>query len=209
MMRKRPGGEIMASDAEFDDGDFDDDEAAMARFREAEARLRNTPPRCLSGFKVEPAQLKGVVFDGHGSDLNKVYKLACTCGHDRFRVLGHHTKNDRGDAIFVGPLALQCARCAKVTELIDTARHGYNAELGYAGTTLRGQGARTPYACDRCGVRPMTSYARFEHSALGDVLADSFLEDHPDSQDFFSWFSFVGTCDRCGRTLNVADFECA
>jgi hypothetical protein len=197
----------MGSDEELDADDFDDDEAAMARFRAAEERLRNTPPRCLDGFKVEPATLADVAFDGHGAAFNKVYMLACNCGRDRFRVLGHQLDNGRGDAIFVSPLALECAACGKVTELIDTARHGYDAELGHGGQTIRGQGPRTHYACDQCGVRPMTAYARFEHS--GEELADSFIEEFPNTQDYFGWFSLAGTCDGCKRMLNVTDFECA
>ena len=198
----------MAADDDFDnDAVDDDDEAAMARFRAAEERLRRTPPRCLAGFKVESAAPPGVAFDGHGSDLNKVYKLACECGHDHFRALGHRLKNDRGDDIFVSPLALDCAGCGKVTELIDTDEHGYDAELRHGGATIRGKGLRGPYACNECGVRPMTAYARFEHS--GEELADSFIERFPNSEDYFSSFSLVGTCEGCNRMLNVADFECA
>jgi hypothetical protein len=199
----------MASEDELDAQDFEGDaeEAAIARFREAEERLRKTPPRCLDGFTIERATLTDVAFDGHGSDLNKVYRLACTCGKGHFRVLGHHLDNDRGSAIFVSPLALECVGCGKVTELIDTDQHGYDAELGHGGTTIRGKGPRTPYACDKCGVRPMTAYARFEHS--GEELADSFIEEFPNSQDYFSWFSLVGTCDGCKRMLGVADYECA
>ena len=197
----------MASDDELDAESGDDDEAALARFRKAEERLRKTPPRCLAGFKVEPATLTDVAFDGHGADLNKIYKLACTCGRSRFRVLGHHLRDDRGNAIFVSPLALECAECGKVTELIDTNQHGYDAELGHGSPTIRGEGTRTPFACDTCGVRPITAYARFEH--LGEELADSFIEEFPNSEDFFSWFSLVGVCEGCNRMLNVADFECA
>jgi hypothetical protein len=196
----------MASDDDSSAEEFDEDEAAMARFREAEERLRNTPPRCLAAFIFEPATLANVAFDGHGSDLNQVYKLSCTCGRDRFRVLGHHV-NNRGHDIFVSPLALECATCAMVTELIDTDQHGYDAELGHGSATIRGKGPRTHFACDKCGVQPMTAFARFEHS--GEELGDSFLEGHPNTQDYFSWFSLVGTCDGCKRMLSVADFECA
>jgi hypothetical protein len=197
----------MASEDESDnDALEDEDEAAMARLRAAEERLRNTPPRCLAGFKVEPATLANVSFDGHGSDLNKVYKLSCTCGRDRFQVLGHHVSN-QGHEVFVSPLALECTACGKVTELIDTDEHGYDAELGHGSATIRGKGERTHFACDKCGVQPMTAYARFEHS--GEELADSFLEEYPNTQDYFSWFSLVGTCDGCKRMLSVADFECA
>src|SRR5260221_12027533 len=93
--------------------DHDEDEAALARLREAEERLRKTPPRCLAGFTSEPATLPGVAFDRHGSDLNKVYKLACRCEGDRFRVLGHPLKNDRGVDIFARPLSLQSADCGQ------------------------------------------------------------------------------------------------
>jgi hypothetical protein len=197
----------MTSDNQFDNEALDDDdEAAMARFREAEERLRNTPPRCLAGFKVEPATLSNVVLDGHGSANNKIYKLACACGHERFRVLGH-PRNVRGHALFVSPLALDCAACGTVTELIDTDQHGYDAELGHGSTTLRGEGPRTHYACNECGVRPMIAYARFEHS--GGELEDSFMDRFPNTHDYFSWFSLVGSCEGCRRTLNVADYECA
>jgi hypothetical protein len=199
----------MAPDEELGPEAFndDDDEAAMARLREAEKRLRNTPPRCLAGFKVEPATLTGVALDGHGSGLNKIYKLSCTCANDRFRVLGHHVKSEQGGTVFVSPLALECALCGVVMELIDTDQHGYDAELGHGSATIRGDGPRTPFACDTCGVRPITAFARFEHS--GEELADSFIEEFPNSQDYFSWFSLVGRCEGCKRLLNVADFECA
>jgi hypothetical protein len=72
---------------------------------------------------------------------------------------------------------------------------------------MRGEGPRSYFACDKCGVRPVTAFAPFEHS--GEELADSFIDEFPNAQDYFSWFSLVGTCDGCGRTLNVADFECA
>ena len=49
-----------------------DDDAALARIREAEERIRTTPPRCLNGFQTQPVSLPGVVFDGHGEPLNKV-----------------------------------------------------------------------------------------------------------------------------------------
>ena len=198
----------MASEDGPDDEALDDeDESAIARLREAEERLLTTPPRCLAGFRAEPATLTGVAFDGHGSDRNKVYRLSCPCGHDRFRVLGHFLRSDRGTDLFVSPLALECAACGKVTELIDTDRHGYDAELGHGSATLRGDGPRTHYPCDKCGVRPMTAYARFEHS--GEELADSFIEEFPNTQEYFSWFSLVGTCEGCQRMLRVADFECA
>jgi hypothetical protein len=183
------------------------DDETLARLREAEERLWTAPPRCLAGFKLRSSDLKGVTFDGHGEPLNKVFQLACTCGHDHFQVLGHHLTNDRGTSIFVSPLALQCAACEKVTELIDTDKHGYDAELGLGSATIRGTADRTPFACDECGVRPMTAHARFEHSS--DIFEDSTGEFEGNEQNLFTWFSLVGHCEGCKRLLRVADFECA
>jgi hypothetical protein len=199
----------MTTDDEFegdDDGDFDEDDAAIARFRAAEQRVLNTPPRCLAGFTLEPSPLKNYPFDGHGEPLNKVYRLRCPCGHDRFLTLGHHLTNE-GTPIFVSPLALECAACRKVTELIDTDRHGYDAEVGVMTTTIRGTGPRTAFACDRCGVRPTTAHARFEHS--GETLEDSTGEWTGNEPNLFTWFSLVGECTGCNRLLAIADFECA
>lgn len=186
---------------------FDDDEAALARFRAARDRLLHTPPRCLAGFHAQPTSPAPAGINPVCSDLTKFYKLSCPCGHDRFLILGHPFRNDRGDPIFVSPLALRCAACQTVTELIDTARHGYDAELGLPTATIRGHGPRSPYACDTCGIRPMAAHVRLVHS--GEELADSFLEDFPNPQDYFGSFSLVGTCAGCNRQLSVADFECA
>lgn len=194
----------MAADDDMELGD--EDEEALRLLREAEERLRTTPSRCLEGFRLEPSGLEGMSFDGHGEPINKVYRLRCACGHDHFRVLGHHLKNE-GTPIFVSPLALECAGCGKVTELIDTDEHGYDAELGHGTATIRGTGRRTPFACDKCGVRPMTAHARFEHAS--DTLEDSTGEFTGNEHNLFTWFSLVGECQGCGRVLAVADFECA
>jgi hypothetical protein len=197
----------MPTDDEFESDDEDDeDAAAIARFEAAERRALTTPPGCLAGFRAEPSKLKGRRFDGHGEPRNAVYRLRCACGHDRFLTLGHHLTNE-GTPIFVSPLALQCAKCQKVTERIDTDEHGYDAEIGAVGTTIRGTGARTPYACDRCGVRPTTAHARFEHSA--ETFEDSTGEFAGNEHNLFTWFTLVGECDGCKRVLTIADFECA
>jgi hypothetical protein len=110
-------------------------------------------------------------------------------------VLGHHLKNDHGTPIFVSPLALECAQ------------HGYDAELGHGSATIRGKGKRSAFACDKCGARPVTAHARFEHS--GETLEDSTGAFTGNEQNLFTWFSLVGKCDGCKRVLHVADFECA
>jgi len=195
------------ADSIFDDDDFDDEDAeVLARLRAAERRVRTTPPRCLSGFTTRPSSLKGVRFDGHGEPLNVVYQVACACGHDAFRALGHRVTIDGYNA-FVSPLALECAACGKVTELFDAAEHGYDPEVCGHSYAARGTGPREPFACGHCRGEVMTAHARFEHSS--ETLEDSTGEFTGREHDLFTWFTLVGECRGCGGVLEVADFECA
>ena len=192
-----------------DDGDDLDalEAAALARIRAAEERIRTTPPRCLDGFIVRLSPPLGIAFDGHGEPLNKVYHLACNCQADLHKVLGHYETNDYGDRIFVSPLALECVACGAVTELFDSAVHGYDPEVCGHSTTIRGAGARQHFACDRCGIKPLRVHARFEHSS--EVLEDSTGEFTGNEPNLFTWFTLVGDCTGCRRMLTIADFECA
>lgn len=94
--------------------------------------LLANPPRCLAGFASQPHDMPGVTFDGHGEELNTVFRLSCRCGHDQHYVLGHYWRNPdyRNVLVFLSPIALRCGACSRVTELIDTDIHGWDAEIG-------------------------------------------------------------------------------
>lgn len=53
-------------------------------------------PRCLAGFVVEPAALPDYPFDGHVTQRNVLYGLACRCGGE-----GH-----AGSRLHLGPKSL-------------------------------------------------------------------------------------------------------
>jgi hypothetical protein len=190
------------------------------------AFYRSHPPRCIGGFKTQPVEMPGVVFDGHASPsqlnadapgvkiegrehINPVFWLLCTCGCDSLFVLGHYWRNPdyHNVLVFVSPLALRCSACGKVTELFDTAIHGYDAEVGGIPASYRGEGERTDFVCDKCGPRQFQVFARFEYP--DDLLGPEFDEYRGKEQDLFSWFSLIGKCAGCGRLVEVADFECA
>lgn len=193
---------------EENDEDFDALEAeALARVRAAEERIRRTPPRCLDGFVVHPAPPLDFALDGHGEELNKVFRLSCKCSGRLHKVLGHLGKTMYGDSIFVSPLALECVACGAVTEVFDSAVHGYDPEVCGHDTSLRGSGARQHFACDRCGIAPARIHARFEHSS--EVLDDSTGEFTGNEHNLFTWFTLVDECTGCGRLLTIAAFECA
>jgi hypothetical protein len=167
------------------------------------------PPRCIQGFEAQRADLPEVVFDGHGEELNTVFGLRCTCGHTTHFVLGHYWRNPdyNNRLVFLGPIALRCKACEKVTELIDTDIHGYDAELGHVYTKMREDGERAEFKCEACGVQSFEVYARFEYTE--DLFGDDFEDFRGREQDLFSWFSLVGTCSSCSQMHGVADFECA
>ena len=184
------------------------------------------PPRCLAGFKAQPVEMPGVVFDGHASGsqldpgtpgvkiegagtLNTVFWLHCVCGNDSHFVLGHYWQNPDYDneLVFVSPLALRCSTCGKVTELFDSDIHGYDSEVGGMSANYRGEGERTEFACDKCGPRQVQVFARFEYP--DDLMGPEYDEYRGREQDLFSWFSLVGKCAGCGRLVDVTDFECA
>jgi hypothetical protein len=182
------------------------------------------PPRCIAGFAVKPAALPGFEFDGHASvppinvpgvviegpiHLNTVFLLACTCGKDHHYVLGYHWHNPdfNNQAVFLSPIVLRCAACGKEAELIDTDRHGYDAEIGGIVATVRANGEPGEYECDQCGRQPFQVFARFEYP---DELFDGDFEEFSGrEQDLFTWFSVVGKCPGCSRLLSITDFECA
>lgn len=186
----------------------------------------NRPPRCIAGFVAKPAELSGHPFDGHASPqmikakvpgvvidgselLNTVFLLACTCGHEQHHVTGYHWRNPdyHNKLVFLSPLVLRCASCSKETEVIDTDRHGYDAELGGIVATARWKGDRGEYQCEQCSLQAFCVCVRFEY---GDYLFDSDFECYRGrQQDLFSWFSLVGKCIGCCRLLSITDFECA
>jgi hypothetical protein len=190
------------------------------------AYYRTHPPRCIAGFRAQPVRMPGVVFDGHASvsdsnacvagvriegssHVNPIFWLYCTCGCDSHFVLGYYWRNPdyHNELVFVGPLALRCGTCGKVTELFDSAVHGYDAETGGMSASYRGEGERAQFVCHRCGPRQVQVFARFEYP--DDLFEPSSKEFRGREQDLFSWFSLVGKCEQCGRLMEVADCECA
>src|SRR5215468_12260547 len=50
--------------------------------------FRSHPPRCIAGFTSTPVALPGVTFDGHGSLINSVFSLTCSCGSGQHLIHG-------------------------------------------------------------------------------------------------------------------------
>lgn len=191
---------------DFDSMDDDELEAFLQkRYDDALARLNANTPECLAAFDATPTRdLDEHAFDGHGEKLNKIYSLRCKCGGERFEAIGYHTDN-RGHNIFVSPLALRCAGCSAETDLIDTAKHGYDAAIG-SSVTVRARGERGPFACV-CGGVAFKPYVRFEYPP--DMLEDSVGDFTGNEHNLFSWFTLIGDCATCGKRIDITEFETA
>lgn len=190
--------------------------------------FRSHPPRCIAGFTARVAHLPGVAFDGHVSmsqlsnidvppgvtidapeHISPVFALSCQCGCGRQYVHCYRWSNPDCDnaIVFLSPLVLECAACGKMTELLDTNLHGYDAELGHRIATARARGQHVVYQCPECGRQPLEAFVRFEYP--DDLFDGDFPEFAGREQELFTWFNLVGKCPKCSQLLAVTDFECA
>jgi hypothetical protein len=189
--------------------------------------FRSNPPRCLAGFVARPTELPGVEFDGHVSmsqlnfdvpagvtidapeHINPLFALSCQCGGYRHYVHAYRWVNpDFHNAVaFLSPLVLECAACRKMTDLLDTDVHGYDAELGHGSATVRAEGEPVVFECPSCGREALEAFVRLEYP--DDLFDGDFPEFAGREQELFTWFNLVGKCPKCSQVLAVADFECA
>ena len=171
-----------------------------------EAQIRRTPPDCLRSFQLSPARLPKPFDD----NVTTVWQLACLCGSDVGRLLGHRLEklnaSYKGD-LFVSPLAFECSACNRLTELLDTDIHGYHAEVeklegGTGSAKLRGTGPRTKYVCPSCQESSFRMVVGFVYWDF-DIIED---ESHLPAQEFFNEFLLYCTCVNCGRLSEPTEF---
>jgi hypothetical protein len=168
--------------------------------------LQTTAPSCLRDFIVTPTQLPEPFDD----NLCSVWQVACRCGGTQGRFLGYPLKDYNtdydGPMCFLGPLGFECHRCYAVTELLDTDRHGYHADLarregGIGSAKLRGQGPRHKWTCPDCHKD------RFE-VVVGFVFwyPDELIEFDGEWEELFNVFLCYCRCGHCGLTSQPTDF---
>lgn len=112
------------------------------------------PPRCLASFAAAPVREP---LEGAFNELG-YFAVACTCGSDSFKVLGHIEEE-----LFAAPISLICNLCDKTTVLFDVAAHGYDAELGHPCCSIRGTGAALVYRCTACKESSFSVQAGFSY----------------------------------------------
>lgn len=171
-------------------------------------RLQTTAPSCLKGFKATPSKL-AEPFDNNPCS---VWLVACSCGGMHGRLLGYPLKDYDseydGPECFLSPLAFECAACKVVTEMLDTDRHGYHAELARregdeAGSAkLRGEGPRKMFKCPACSGELFGVTVGFVFW-YPDELAEEF---DGEWEELYNVFLCHCKCAGCGQTSQPTDF---
>jgi hypothetical protein len=171
-------------------------------------RLRTTVPSCLSSFKVTPTQLPEQFDDNPCS----IWQIACRCGSSEGRFLGYPLKDYNteynGPVCFLSPLAFECAACKAVTELLDTDRHGYHAEVARrqgdktGSAKLRGGGPRQSFICPSCSGELFGVTVGFVFW-YPDELAEEF---DGEWEALYSVFLCHCKCAGCGQVSQPTDF---
>jgi hypothetical protein len=123
--------------------------------------------------------------------------------------LRHYNPQYHGQECFLSPLGFECIGCGKITEIIDTAIHGYHSEVaklegGTGSAKLRGKGARLAFACPKCTSNVLEVTVEFVY---WDAAFDLFV-DEPElpCQEFFNVFLSYGRCAACGKSFELTDF---
>lgn len=168
--------------------------------------LQTTTPSCLRNFNATPSQLP-VPFDDNPCSI---WQVACPCGGTKARFFGYPLKDYNpeydGPECFISPLALECDACKTVTELLDTDRHGYHAEVarrdgGIGSVKRRGKGPRRAFACSGC------KKDHFE-VIVGFVFwyPDELIEFDGEWEELFNVFLCHCKCTGCGQTSQPTNF---
>lgn len=172
-----------------------------------EEHICSNPPGCGRGFSLTEAKLP----ESFDVTLCTGYALSCQCGNNEGWILGYPLEEGAPD--FVTPLGFQCASCDAVTEILDTAIHGYHAEVakfegGPGSCKIRGEGPRTRFPCPKCSQERFTvtvgflywdyEICYFEVEDLAEGKEGNGILEHP--QDFFNEFVIYAECLNCHTT---------
>jgi hypothetical protein len=159
------------------------------------------PPRCITG--LGPVPLRQAPPGLQVPPYAAYFAVGCPCAQREVYAVGYHTKTRYGEDIFVSPLALECPACGRVSELIDTRKHGYAGEQG-GDCNMAEEGRWGRFPCPRCGEVPMALMPGFSFQNR------DFDPANRRPQDFFGAFWLEGQCGQCGSMVGIVDgFECA
>ena len=161
----------------------------------------SSPPRCLTGFKVEPVKepppFTTVL------DEQAFFYLSCLCGSASVYILGYPIPEVAGS--LSSPLSAQCEACDRITPLFNPLEHGYDAEFGSC-YCMPSSGEPQRFVCPQCSGVTFAAYPAFTYQLEGDEFEPA---QWAHIQDFFDWFVLDVRCKHCGTLCTAAEYECA
>ncbi len=178
------------------------------------------PPRCISGVNGKPTGRstptlrlpwdQSIYHGQYGEeDILGVdtasFVIGCQCSCRAVYLLGYYvTPKGHKDAVFVGPLSLECPKCGAVSRFFDTRNHGYDGEQGI-NTHIIGEGMPNRFACPDCGEAPVIVCVNFSYHGFERFYGEMWER----RQDFFNTLDVVAQCTKCNALVEVTSFECA
>jgi hypothetical protein len=161
-------------------------------------------PRCIRGLKssAEDPLLDDVPKLG---DAFHYFRLWCPKHYSPLRVLGYPIMLYPGDSHFSGPIAIECASCGDIVELMDPRKDGYDGEIG-ANANVTGDGPRQRWSCPKCKLDEFDVVVGFGYQFDSTELTPTEME-RP--EDFFDAFVMYGVCIKCHERSMITEMECA
>ena len=192
------------------------------------AYYQEHPPKCVAVFLAEPVQLDNIEFDGHGSsgiypdgldaNPNIVFAIQCQCGGSVHNIVAQSQQEEiwyYKNLVIAQRYFLECISCHSQHLFFDKFIHGYNAEGSkieglslseFVGTSQPpGKDEKITCECSTCNNTTFEVFTRFEYPS--DLFDEPLFEGN--EQEFFSWFTGIGKCNRCSTINLFIDYECA
>jgi hypothetical protein len=170
--------------------------------------VRHSPPGCIAAFRASRVESldrsnPSIRPVWHSAEpFMSLWRLRCRCGSRHGKLLGYQLQDYAPDYLgdsMVTPIGFKCGSCSEVTEILDTALHGYHAELaklegGGGSAKVSGSGERKVYRCGNCQHQVFDLTLGFAYWHF-DIIFD---EPELPAQNFFNEFLMLCTCARCG-----------
>jgi len=163
-------------------------------------------PRIIEAFAAEPNEDgKKTMHRKYGDDYS-VFGVACTCGNAIIRILGNAIQ---GEDFLGDPISFECPSCGKKHGLFDSAKQGYDGELGNNGLDPEDREVREgKYVCGHCGNTDFWLTLGFEYNGEeAEIIEEEGLDLRP--EDLYGWIAGNVKCAKCGKVANIIDIECA
>jgi hypothetical protein len=173
------------------------------------------PPNCLASWVAAPTVGTKIDWDVSEGSENAFFALSCPCGHSELSVISIFQPHFYlSNQVAYGPIGMRCTACGREADVFNPARHGFDAELGHFPPDNDWAESREEFACPSCGklsfrLTLVLEYPREVVASASSLALAGRSRFQSREQDFFAYFTLVGSCASCVATVTIASVECA